>query len=973
MLKATVLGFVIGEIGYVVKSFFQILISKIEASSWQNYATAVECLLLIALLFLCFCRYWLGAAARIAASNRYDLLISLVLGVLIAIVFPPIGFTRYSETFEHLSPNQFVVTLAVPLCLMFVLIAGALTRAYRAGPAKMTPFFVSDLEKQLVEDDLLNIADAAKRFSERVLNGNSSESIVFGVDAPWGAGKSTFINFCISDWNTKKNVIIFRFNPIQYEDRSHLLNKFVDGLVLTLREHVFIPELRTIVSRYSNLISGQRKFSIAGFDFDLHQPAITVDAAASSIRYVLSNLGHRLIVIVDDLDRMEFAALKDMLFVIKKGFFLPNVSFVLCYDTQNIAALEAASYDNEKISEFLEKFVNVKVGLYPSSGDLKGYVTENLRRALAGNLKTDFQLLDDVLNGVREIYDSEEYHRYLSFLGDVRKIKRLVNTLVLLNIDKTDFKNTDLLPRDLIHLLLIYLNHPGMFRIIYNAETHGRSGMFSVIREYKDNRPEYANSKAYAELTSKLTEEGRQNERFLLDKVFDIDTRLDSKESSGISEAARRSYACFNSDIVGGRNLETYLNLIVRVTAPQVEEEYRFYSNTKDRIRDGEAISKVLAEVDFSFERSETSHNELWRVLINSLGEFDHASISLLIDHAVTTISNYSALEISDLGIGMRHSTMPYNILKLLDLAGWRDIAGGHRNNSDENIIEIADWIFGTGTHTSQGILSRLTDPSRGILGWHDAMVFRLYSCVDRNSSLFNLQRALTRRADPTAPVTGVTIQLVVPEMRMISQEIFRRFKEQYINSRRNLFREVDELSLDDLTGKYRLYVNSEMAAGRVSAVEIHGLALACKTAIKSFTVYQLTNKLISSGIGCGFYDETGDGDGAGILKAMNDYLFDICFDAKDSDGFRSFIEYLLAGFERLFDTADGRTHQPNIDSITTVLDRARLTQYWTDYGEAITACKFEELQTEICTPNYKQPYSEGVPMIIETLNTLLS
>ena len=582
-----------------------------------------------------------------------------------------------------------------------------------------------------------------------------------------------------------------------------------------------------------------------------------MEAATADIAYTLANLRLRLIVVVDDLDRMEFTALKDMLFAIKKGFFLPNVSFILCYDTQNIAALESTSYDSEKIAEFLEKFVNVKVGLYPSSDDLKRYVTGNLKIALAGNLQTDFQLLDDALGGLRSIYDSKEYHRYLPFVGDIRKIKRLVNTLVLLNIDRADFKNTDLNPSDLIHLLLVYINYPALFRIIYSAETYGRNGLFSTIAERTHSQKAYTNSPGYRDFISGLEMEGKKNESFLIEKIFNVATRLDSTDTSRLTEGQRRSYACFNSDSAGGRNLETYLNLIVRVTPPQISNQYKYYENLKDRVKRGEPLSTIIAgEELFSFKCNEFSHEQLWRVLVNSLEEFDSALIGGLIRHAVAAITDYSKLDSSHLGIGLRQSSMAYTLLKLLDAGGWSDRRGLHRDNTDENIAGIAEWIFGEGQHSGEGILELLANPARGIQGLHDALVFRLYSCSDRGGSLFTLQRALVRHSDPRASATGVLTQVVIPEMRKMSQTVFLTFKEQYISSKRNVFFAIDDLSFEELTGQFSGYVQREVDTGRFSQEQLSSAVAQCKTTLKAFTVYQLTNKQISSGVGCGYYDE---------------------------------------------------------------------------------------------------------------------
>ena len=39
---------------------------------------------------------------------------------------------------------------------------------------------------------------------------------------------------------------------------------------------------------------------------------------------------------------------------------LPNVSYVLCYDTENIALTDKKNEDGKKVREFLEKFVKCK-------------------------------------------------------------------------------------------------------------------------------------------------------------------------------------------------------------------------------------------------------------------------------------------------------------------------------------------------------------------------------------------------------------------------------------------------------------------------------------------------------------------------------------------------------------------------------------------------------------------------------------
>jgi hypothetical protein len=90
---------------------------------------------------------------------------------------------------------------------------------------------------------------------------------------------------------------------------------------------------------------------------------------------------------------LNFSEIKEVLFVIKKSFTLPNISYVICYDTENISALEKENPDIEKVTEFLEKFVQVKVSLYLDSLALSKCVSENLPKVLINNSQADSNLV----------------------------------------------------------------------------------------------------------------------------------------------------------------------------------------------------------------------------------------------------------------------------------------------------------------------------------------------------------------------------------------------------------------------------------------------------------------------------------------------------------------------------------------------------------------------------------------------------
>ncbi len=972
LLKVGLVGVLGGEAWYLGQAATRPINTFINSGNLESWAFVVSGVAIVLLLIYGYCRDFHRQLAQVGRSARFDLLASFVLGVLVSVSFGGIGSAWYGKGVASLTLFQLILLISIPAVTGLLLIARALLARYTNHKEKYAPFFISDVEKQSKDDDLLGFTDNAERFAERVFNGGSSDSIVFGIDAPWGIGKSTFVNFCQEYWEEKHkgDIIIYKFNPLRYEDRSNLLEKFVDGLVHAIQKQTFIPEIRPLISRYSRFIKGKGTISLPGLDLEVMPGSYTVDDAFEDLEAALKDLNKKILIIVDDLDRLNFSAIKDVLFVIKKSFTLPNISYVLCYDTDNITALEKGHVDPDKVTEFLEKFVNVKVSLYLDNETLAKYVSENLAKSLTGNSQADPILVSKAVGGLIDIFKSQEYHRYLPFIGDVRKLKRLINTLMFLELEQTDFDNSDFDKQDLIHLLLIYINYPSIFRKIYNTETRGKRGFFSLVIPHDDYYPPqengqqrdrfgdsvYKNSTLYTAYTEKLDE----NPRFLLDQVFRVSNRLEDARIDSVPEDLKHTLACFNGGWTNGRNLEAYLNLIVNLSKPQKGDQYRFYLNAKNEIQSGTPIGDILSRDEFATSKNENGHQQLWRVVVNSLFDFSPQVGAHLISYLKDNITRYSLFTNDAIGVGLRDD-LDLFLIKLLDTAGWADEAGGHRNNTPEHISEIAEWVFGDGRHAGNGVLDTLFTPERGVMGLYDLMAFRLFCSADRGGDIFNLTRALALHANPDAPTQGDMREIVIEEMREISQKVFGMFREQYITPRRDLFDDIDTLTIRQLSGEWADYVEAQIAAGKITQAEADKSLLAMRSRMKSFISYQLGNTEISHGVGCGFYDETGTADARGIATVFTEYMFGVCFDpAGGRAKYEHFVDYLLANFASVFGSMNGgRSYIPHINEFTKVLNRQRLAQYWRDNAVAIRALNLTESTKVVEAGNYTASYAE--------------
>jgi hypothetical protein len=846
-----------------------------------------------------------------------------------------------------------------------------------------TSFFINDQDIKTKDQDLLKLSENATRFAERVLNNGSPDSLVFGIDAPWGIGKSSFLNFCCEYWkdDAKFKPIVHRFEPLRYSDSADLVVKFVHELINTIQKEAFVPSISSLFSKYLRLIKGKSEFSFLGAKFELTPNAGTVDETLDTLKDQLSVLNRKIIIVVDDLDRLTWTEVKNILFAIKRSFMLPNVSYVLCYDTENLASLEKAYDDAEKVKEFLEKFVNVKIGLYIDSITLAGLVSTNIESAIDKNLQLDAHMLDQIkrsLSALEKIYLSDEFVFYQDFLGDIRKLKRLINTMMLFEIQNTDFQNSDYNEKDLLHLLLVYINYPHIFRKIYNAETGGKSGFFSLVLDSTAGTSnQFVNSPHYTEYFDSLK---NINQQFLLNKIFNKDIPFDVPSEFGshsIDPAVKRIRACFNGPGYSSRNLERYLYLIVKLSKQSRLEGYQFYVNKKDDLLNGEPLEKIFLGEDFDFSNGEFARDQLWQIISNSAHDINPNTASYLVSYLMNHLHEYSFLEQEKIGAGTRIRLI-YSMLKILDSAAWGGSLIGRRNNSENNIAEIADWVFGENIHDGEGVLDTLANADRKVLGLFDVLLFRLYCSADRGSAgsdniLFNLQRAISLHGNPAAPTSGPTTEIAKEGMREVSQRVFRKFSEQYIEPKINLFDAVDELTLEDFTGESAEFVRTQIKLGIISQEQIVEIIEREKTHVIAFTIYQLGNSMISSGVGCGYYDETGNNDQKGIASRMNEYLFDQCFNPSiNLNNYERFLDYLLMNFAHTFDGGDGFHHVPNMGEFTKVIDKERLRAYWQQHRAEILKLNFTAEDKRVVTANYVATYEKQLTDVYRVLDELI-
>src|ERR1051325_11821204 len=101
----------------------------------------------------------------------------------------------------------------------------------------------SDQPIQKADEDRFGRSDFAKRIAQVIAKRTDSSSIVIGIHAPWGEGKTSVLNMIIEELDRHENIEYLRFNPWRFPDEAQSLKHFfnilaekIDAAIITKGE-----------------------------------------------------------------------------------------------------------------------------------------------------------------------------------------------------------------------------------------------------------------------------------------------------------------------------------------------------------------------------------------------------------------------------------------------------------------------------------------------------------------------------------------------------------------------------------------------------------------------------------------------------------------------------------------------------------------------------------------------------------------
>jgi hypothetical protein len=249
----------------------------------------------------------------------------------------------------------------------------------QSSTAAVTPPEVSQVQYQSDQpitrraQDRFNRAPFASRIAETIAKRNDPSSIVIGLYGPWGDGKTSVLEMMEEALKANSDVIVIRFNPWHFQSEELLLRGFFTTLAHGLEKS--LPNLKEkageMLKKYGSLLSlGSPALGGAAKSLGETLSTIGLSELKKRIDALLSDSRKRLVILVDDIDRLDRDETHSIFKLVKLSASFEHTCYVLAFDDEVVSAALGQRYGaggREAGRAFLEKIIQVPLHLPPAS------------------------------------------------------------------------------------------------------------------------------------------------------------------------------------------------------------------------------------------------------------------------------------------------------------------------------------------------------------------------------------------------------------------------------------------------------------------------------------------------------------------------------------------------------------------------------------------------------------------------------
>ena len=319
-------------------------------------------------------------------------------------------------------------------------------------------YFDADRPIECRQQDRLGRRSFAEAVARQVRAVPVEHGFTIAVVGEWGSGKTSVLNMVAETLDDGDTTTVLRFNPWLFGSATDLVTRFFHELSAQLGQGRFkrlkdvtkaLSELGQTLAPLSPIPGATGAANLFAKLTDLWTKPPSLHEKRENLRKVLRKSNSRIIVLIDDIDRLEASETRELFRLVRLTSDLPNVVFLLAFDSRHVA--RTLGENESEGRKYLEKIVQVS------------YDLPNVRETILPGMF--FYWLEELIQGRdltqldKDVWARVFYDVVNPLLGNLRDVKRYLYSIpVTLDTIGQEVALADLLGMEALRIL-----RPSMF------------------------------------------------------------------------------------------------------------------------------------------------------------------------------------------------------------------------------------------------------------------------------------------------------------------------------------------------------------------------------------------------------------------------------------------------------------------------------------------------------------------------------
>lgn len=334
--------------------------------------------------------------------------------------------------------------------------------------------YYADTPIAFEDQDLLNRYGFSKLLAQALINMKTSDTYTVGLFGKWGSGKTSLVNMAIQELEEtqaelpeKERFTIVHFEPWNFSDTNQLVSQFLihlsnefktktdqnlSNVGKALEKYAGAFDFAEAIPHVGKLVAFLGKHGMQYLSGKLQKDSNDKDIMKQKdfVIDLLSKQNHKILVIIDDIDRLSDVQIRQVFQLITAVAKFPNTVYLLVFD-KDVVVKALEKVQEGKGNEYLEKIIQMPI-----------QIPEAQQSAIH---KVLFDRLDVLISQNKEIHFSKESWQQIfpvcisPEVNSLRLVNRLINVLQFkfaAIASEVDFA-------DMVAISLLEINHPEIY------------------------------------------------------------------------------------------------------------------------------------------------------------------------------------------------------------------------------------------------------------------------------------------------------------------------------------------------------------------------------------------------------------------------------------------------------------------------------------------------------------------------------